>query len=95
MSLLLLLFIFLGFSCVLSASAIPAATRTQILEGEEDAPALPSLAKVKHLFGNVEEVLVDRDEGFMDRRIDLETQDYEGTGANRDHDPKSPGTLTP
>ena len=38
-----------------------------------------------------EEVLVDVDEGLIERRMDLETQDYEGTGANRDHDPKSPG----
>ncbi|OIW21454.1 hypothetical protein TanjilG_03821 [Lupinus angustifolius] len=44
-------------------------------------------------FGNVEEKLVDMDEGLTERRIVLEIQDYEGTGANRDHDPKSPGRV--
>ncbi|XP_027353197.1 uncharacterized protein LOC113863719 [Abrus precatorius] len=92
--LLLLLEIFLCFSYVLSASAVPA-TRTQNLKGKEDTPAhLPSSAKLEHVLqvGNGEEVLVDMEKGFIERRIDLETQDYEGTGANKDHDPKSPGS---
>lgn len=37
---------------------------------------------------NGEEVLVVDD--FIERRMDLETQDYDGTGANRDHEPKPP-----
>lgn len=44
-----------------------------------------------HALGNGEVVLIDMNEGFIERRVDLETQDYEGTGANKDHDPKSPG----
>ncbi|KAG4927658.1 hypothetical protein JHK85_054144 [Glycine max] len=51
----------------------------------------PSLVALDHVVGNGEVVLVDMNEGFMERRVDLETQDYEGTGANKDHDPKSPG----
>ncbi|KAG4915718.1 hypothetical protein AAZX31_19G105700 [Glycine max] len=91
MRLLLLLMFFLCFSYVLSVSAIPA-TRTQNLKGEEEEfSALPSLTRLDHVVGNGEVVLVDMNEGFMERRVDLETQDYEGTGANKDHDPKSPG----
>ncbi|RDX73379.1 hypothetical protein CR513_47023, partial [Mucuna pruriens] len=89
-SLLLLLIIFLCFSHILSASAIPA-TRTQNLKGEEDSSSLPSLARMDDAVGNGEGVVVDTEEGFIARRVDLETQDYEGTGANTDHDPKSPG----
>ncbi|CAL0322829.1 unnamed protein product [Lupinus luteus] len=91
---LLLLLIFLCFSSyVLSSYAIPA-TRTQNLNGE-DTKILPSFAKLENVlkFGNVEEKLVDMDEGLTERRIILEIQDYEGTGANRDHDPKSPGRV--
>lgn len=29
--------------------------------------------------------------GLLERRMDLETQDYGGTGPNKDHDPKTPG----
>lgn len=31
------------------------------------------------------------DERLMGRRVDLELHDYEGPGANKEHDPKSPG----
>lgn len=48
--------------------------------------------QVEHVFddANNKEVLVAMDEGFIERRIDLETHDYDGTGANRDHEPKPP-----
>ncbi|XP_004493226.1 uncharacterized protein [Cicer arietinum] len=85
-----LLIIFLGFSYFLSTSAIPA-TRTQNLKCE-DASTLPSLAKVGNNYGE-EVVLVHMDEGFTERRIDLEIQDYDGTGANRDHEPKPPRRI--
>lgn len=35
-------------------------------------------------------VVIDVEEGLAERRMDLETQDYDGTGANRDHEPKPP-----
>jgi hypothetical protein len=41
---------------------------------------------------NGEKMMVHMDEiRLMGRRIDLELHDYEGPGANKEHDPKSPG----
>ncbi|CAL0299209.1 unnamed protein product [Lupinus luteus] len=74
----------LVFSYVLSVSAIPA-TRTQSLSAEDFSLAQGSLK-----FEIGEEMVANKDEGFMKRRMDLETQDYGDTGANRDHDPKPP-----
>ncbi|XLU61537.1 hypothetical protein S245_020746, partial [Arachis hypogaea] len=48
---------------------------------------------MQKLENNVEDVVIDVEERFINRRMDLETQDYEGTGANKDHDPKSPGSV--
>ncbi|KAK7266990.1 hypothetical protein RIF29_19652 [Crotalaria pallida] len=79
----------LGLSYVLSVSAIPA-TRTKNLS-VQDAAVMPSIAPDSLNMENGEEMLVDMDEEFMKRRIDLEIQDYGGTGANRDHEPKAPG----
>ncbi|KAK7396119.1 hypothetical protein VNO78_16899 [Psophocarpus tetragonolobus] len=92
MRLLLLLIIFLYLSYLFSASAIPA-TRTQNLKGEDDSSVLSSLTRLHHELGNGEEVVFDMKEEYIERRVDLETQDYEGTGANTDHDPKSPGGV--
>ncbi|XP_058740115.1 uncharacterized protein LOC131612339 [Vicia villosa] len=78
---LLVLLIILSFSSyVLSSSSSP---------GEKDTPVLPTLAKVIENYGE-EVMLVDVEEGILERRMDLETQDYDGTGANRDHEPKPP-----
>ncbi|KAK7380799.1 hypothetical protein VNO78_33318 [Psophocarpus tetragonolobus] len=86
-----LLLILLGFSYVLSVYAIPA-TRTKNLNGE-DTSVVP-LAQSALKLEDGEELMVKihvEKEGLMERREDLETQDYGGTGANRDHDPKAPG----
>jgi hypothetical protein len=40
-----------------------------------------------------EVVPVDKGEALVERRVDLETQDYDGTGANRDHEPKPPARV--
>jgi len=49
---------------------------------------------LEHALGNGDEVVGDMKEGeFIERRVYLETQDYAGTGANKDHDPKSPGVV--
>ncbi|CAJ1919335.1 unnamed protein product [Sphenostylis stenocarpa] len=98
MNLPVLLIIFLSFSYLLSASAV---TRTQNFQGKEDefsaitsltGVSVPYLSKMNRALGNGEEVVVDTKEGeLIERRVYLETQDYEGTGANKDHDPKSPG----
>ncbi|KAK2362486.1 hypothetical protein QL285_087546 [Trifolium repens] len=87
LTLVVLLLILLSFSYVLSSSASPA-TRTQNLEGE-DTSTLPSIAKVDDNHGE-EVVPIDKGEALVERRVDLETQDYDGTGANRDHEPKPP-----
>ncbi|KAK7316032.1 hypothetical protein VNO77_34658 [Canavalia gladiata] len=84
--------ILLGFSYVLSVSAIPA-TRTKSLNGEDTSVmALAQPQDTLKLANGEEMFLVDVEEKLLERRVDLETQDYGGTGANRDHDPKSPGT---
>ncbi|KAG6751962.1 hypothetical protein POTOM_044177 [Populus tomentosa] len=37
------------------------------------------------------EMLIDAGEGYIEGRMDLESTDYPGTGANNHHDPKTPG----
>ncbi|CAL5193177.1 unnamed protein product [Lathyrus oleraceus] len=90
---LLVLLSFLSFSSyILSSSSSPATSKhfKIYLEGEEDSPVLPSLVKVDEKYGEGVVVVVDVEEGLAERRMDLETQDYDGTGANRDHEPKPP-----
>ncbi|KAJ7976458.1 Transmembrane protein [Quillaja saponaria] len=36
---------------------------------------------------------VDLGQEFVEGRMDLESTDYPGTGANNNHDPKTPGTA--
>jgi len=38
-----------------------------------------------------EKMMVHKDERLMGRRVNLELHDYEGPGANKEHNPKSPG----
>ncbi|XP_054803982.1 uncharacterized protein LOC129307127 [Prosopis cineraria] len=73
----------------LSASAVPA-TRSHYLNAQDALPLsyLPQVSDAVEL-GNVSEVVDEA--GLIERRMDLETQDYGGTGANKDHDPKPPG----
>ncbi|RDX78433.1 hypothetical protein CR513_41294, partial [Mucuna pruriens] len=82
--------IFLGFSYVLSVYAIPA-TRTKNLNEDTSVIPLAQLQVALKLENGEEMLQVDVEEGLMERREDLETQDYGGTGANKDHDPKAPG----
>ncbi|KAJ7976450.1 putative Transmembrane protein [Quillaja saponaria] len=79
-----LLVIFLGFSyAICAASAVPT-TRTQKFSKQ----VLPSSVAQDSLM----EVMFDvEDQELMERRMDLQINDYGGTGANKDHDPKSPG----
>ncbi|ESW33885.1 hypothetical protein PHAVU_001G106200 [Phaseolus vulgaris] len=93
MNLLLLLIIFLHFTYLLSASHLPL-TRTRNLKVDEEEFSAMSSFRLEHGLGNGDEVVGDMKEGeLIERRVYLETQDYEGTGANRDHDPKSPGGV--
>lgn len=41
----------------------------------------------------VEEGVVGLGERFIEGRMDLETADYSGVGANPEHDPKPPGRV--
>ncbi|AES80942.1 hypothetical protein MtrunA17_Chr7g0254151 [Medicago truncatula] len=90
LSLLVLLLFFLSFSYVLSSSA-SLATRTKNLKGE-DTSSQPSLAMVDGNYGE-KVMVVDKEEALVERRMDLETQDYGGTGANTDHEPKPPRRI--
>ncbi|KAJ7971966.1 putative Transmembrane protein [Quillaja saponaria] len=90
---LTLLLIFLGFSAI---SAVPT-TRTQKFINQNTSLLLtsPVAQDELDLMNNIdgEEVVLDvEEEEFMEtRRMDLETNDYGGTGANNDHDPNAPG----
>ncbi|GMN53986.1 hypothetical protein TIFTF001_023118 [Ficus carica] len=80
---LTLFLLFLGFSRLLSSAAVPT---TRSLWSVEEYSSLGVLQKQSSLemFGKEEE---------EKKRMDLEnTLDYPGTGANKNHDPKTPGT---
>lgn len=44
-------------------------------------------------FRNGEEMFDTVEEFMVKERINLETEDYPGTGANNHHDPKTPGRV--
>ena len=84
--------ILLSFSYILHVFAIPA-TRTKNLNGEDES-VFPSLYK-EHgslMLEKGEKMMVYMDERLMGRRVNLELHDYEGPGANKEHNPKSPGS---
>ncbi|XP_028761319.1 uncharacterized protein LOC114719912 [Neltuma alba] len=88
---LTLLLLLLAFSYALSASAVPA-TRSRNLMNLQDALPLSSLLPQMNdavELGNGAEV--EGEAELIEGRMELETQDYGGTGANKDHDPKTPG----
>lgn len=37
------------------------------------------------------EELLEFEQGYIEGRMDIESNDYPGTGANNHHDPKTPG----
>ncbi|KAK3446455.1 uncharacterized protein LOC104443364 isoform X1 [Eucalyptus grandis] len=90
-----LLVLFLGFSCLLSSLAVPS---TKLLfcftgslkssseedDGELSVPNLLAQDEIMGMSGGGEMV-------FMERRMEMESNDYPGTGANNHHDPKTPG----
>ncbi|KAF7852243.1 hypothetical protein BT93_L5384 [Corymbia citriodora subsp. variegata] len=101
-----LLVLFLGFSCLLSAFAVPSTSKAWIWElgdvpelafcccrssssSEEDdgGVSIPDLLAQDEMMGMSEggEMV------FMERRMEMESNDYPGTGANNHHDPKTPG----
>ncbi|CAK8532832.1 unnamed protein product [Lathyrus sativus] len=80
--------ILLSFSYVLHVSSIPT-TRTKNLNFV-DASVFPSLPQ-ENGFMELENGEEMKEERLMGRRVNLELHDYEGPGANKEHDPKSPG----
>ncbi|KEH25543.1 hypothetical protein MtrunA17_Chr6g0460751 [Medicago truncatula] len=80
----ILFVILLSFSYFLQVFAIPA-TRTKNLNSEDES-VFASLYK-----DHGEKMMVHMDERLIGRRVNLELHDYEGPGANKEHNPKSPG----
>ncbi|XP_012070364.1 uncharacterized protein LOC105632565 [Jatropha curcas] len=82
-----ILLLFLGFSFVISSLAVPT-TRSLKSTRENPSSSVQDLLTQDLDFG---EEQLDLIEGDMNGRMDLESQDYPGTGANNHHDPKTPG----
>ncbi|KAA8518348.1 hypothetical protein F0562_015769 [Nyssa sinensis] len=83
---LLVLFLFLSF--VLSTAAVP--TSRSLKSIEEDPTAQDFLAQGVMDMKTDGELL---ERQFIEGRMDLESNDYPGTGANNHHDPKTPGRV--
>ncbi|XAR69548.1 hypothetical protein NMG60_11001179 [Bertholletia excelsa] len=87
----LLLFLFLGFSFIISSAAVPTSRRLKSLN---DAPSVQDLlaqGEMDHMRKDGE--LAEAEELMIEGRMDLQSNDYPGTGANNHHDPKSPGRV--
>uniref|UniRef100_A0A7N2R7M6 Uncharacterized protein n=1 Tax=Quercus lobata TaxID=97700 RepID=A0A7N2R7M6_QUELO len=80
--------LFLSFSYVLSISADP--TTRSLKSKKEDQSVQHLLAQEAMDLRDGDEVF-DVGERFIEGRMDFETSDYKGTGANPGHDPKPPG----
>ncbi|XWS58582.1 hypothetical protein CRYUN_Cryun08bG0046600 [Craigia yunnanensis] len=87
-----LMLLFLGFSyLLLSCAAVPT---TRSLKSNKE---LLSSFSVQDLLAqdvmklNEAEELFGEGDAFNEERVLLESTDYPGTGANKDHDPKTPG----
>ncbi|KAG6750829.1 hypothetical protein POTOM_045344 [Populus tomentosa] len=77
-----LLVLLLALSFVLSSLAVPA---TRSLKSNDEIPSEDAVISTGG------EMLIDAGEGYIEGRMDLESTDYPGTGANNHHDPKTPG----
>ncbi|KAJ4721343.1 Calcium-transporting ATPase 9, plasma membrane-type-like protein [Melia azedarach] len=83
-----LLVLFLGFSYVLSSTA------TRVLRSENENASqiqVQDLHAQEAMELSDSEELLGGDQAYIERRMDMENTDYIGTGANKDHDPKTPG----
>ncbi|WCJ43548.1 hypothetical protein M5689_024281 [Euphorbia peplus] len=99
-SLALCLLLFLAFSSVLSSLAVPS-TRS-FMSTKEDQQSSSSSSSLQHILTHQVQDAMDLKGlgedgvGFgkmfvINGRMDLESLDYPGTGANNHHDPKTPG----
>ncbi|MBA0590805.1 hypothetical protein Gotri_019163 [Gossypium trilobum] len=85
-----LMLLFLGFSyLLLSCAAVPT---TRSLKSNKELPSSVQdlLAQDVMELSDGEEVITEGD-GFNGERMLMESTDYPGTGANKNHDPKTPG----
>ncbi|KAB2058596.1 Calcium-transporting ATPase 9, plasma membrane-type -like protein [Gossypium arboreum] len=85
-----LMLLFLGFSyLLLSCAAVPS---TRSLKSNKELPSSVQdlLAQDVMELSYGEEVIAEGD-GFNGERMLMESTDYPGTGANKNHDPKTPG----
>ncbi|KAK8713056.1 hypothetical protein V6N13_148283 [Hibiscus sabdariffa] len=88
----LMLLVFLGFSyLLLSGAAVPT---TRSLKSNKQLPSSLQdlLAQDVMKLSDAEELLGEA-EALNGERLLLESTDYPGTGANKNHDPKTPGTA--
>ncbi|XWS64922.1 hypothetical protein CRYUN_Cryun05aG0045800 [Craigia yunnanensis] len=89
-----LMLLFLGFSYLLfSGAAVPT---TRSLKSDKELLASSSaqdlLAQDVIKLSEAEELFGEGDQ-FNEERILMESTDYPGTGANKNHDPKTPGRV--
>ncbi|MBA0576000.1 hypothetical protein Golob_023791 [Gossypium lobatum] len=85
-----LMLLFLGFSYLLLSSAAVPTTRSLKSNQELPSSVQDLLAQDVMELSDGEEVITEGD-GFNGERMLLESTDYPGTGANKNHDPKTPG----
>ncbi|KAK6243582.1 hypothetical protein QUC31_009991 [Theobroma cacao] len=87
-----LMLLFLGFSyLLLSCVAVPT---TRSLKSYKELPSSSVqdlLAQDVMKLNEAEESTGEGDAIFSDERMLMESTDYPGTGANKNHDPKTPG----
>ncbi|RHN50728.1 hypothetical protein MtrunA17_Chr6g0460651 [Medicago truncatula] len=87
------LFFFIVFSCFLLASSSLQTTRN-FFSKDEKSSIQTTLDKESVIgFSNGEDLLDKREEFLVKKRMNLEIEDYPGTGANNHHDPKVPGRV--
>ncbi|PSS01686.1 Protein Rev like [Actinidia chinensis var. chinensis] len=84
-----LLVLFLGFSFVLSSVAVP--TSRSLKSFLDDPLVQDLLAPDGEMDMGMDGELSNVEEFSMQGRMDLENNDYPGTGANNHHDPNAPG----
>ncbi|KAB2071600.1 hypothetical protein ERO13_A08G220400v2 [Gossypium hirsutum] len=90
-----LMIIFLGFSYLLNSSAAVPVTRCSMPNNKKLLPSSPSaqdvvVQDVMKLSGSEE--VIEEGEALNNERMLLASTDYSGPGANKNHDPKTPGT---
>ncbi|ESR56764.1 hypothetical protein CICLE_v10022756mg [Citrus x clementina] len=83
-----LLVLFLGLSFVLSSTAVPA---TRMAKSDNDPVQVQELLAQEAMEVSDSEEVLGMEQGYIEGRMDMESTDYPGTGANNHHDPKTPG----